>query len=57
MMSMWKWVGLGIGLILLGALFESGFAANMMVAVSMTVFIILFAAGPVAGSVSRRPGW
>ena len=57
MMSMWKCVGLGIGLILLGALFESGFAANMMVAVSMTVFIILFAAGPVAGSVSRRPGW
>ena len=57
MMSMWKWVGLGIGLILLGGLFESGFAANMMVAVSMTVFLLLFAAGPVAGSVSRRPGW
>jgi hypothetical protein len=57
MMSRWKWVGLGIGLILLGTLFESGFAASMMVAVSMTVFIILFAAGPLAGSVSRRPGW
>lgn len=55
-MSMWKWVVLCIGLFLLGGLFESGFAARMMVTLSVAVFLLLFAAGPVTGSVSHRPG-
>ena len=56
-MSMWKWVGLGIGFILLVGLFESGIVAKMMVVLSVTVFLLLCAAGPLAGLVSRRTGW
>jgi hypothetical protein len=40
-MSMWKWVGLGIGFILLVGLFESGIVAKMMVVLSVTVFLLL----------------
>ena len=56
MLSMLKWVVLCIGLLLLGDFLESGLAARMMVGLSVIVFILLFAAGPIAGSVSRRPG-
>lgn len=56
-MSIWKWGVLCIGLLLLVSLLEPGIAARLMVALSMTVFLLLFVAGPVAGSVSRRPGW
>ena len=55
MMSMWKWVGLGIGLILLGALFESGFAANMMVVREHDSLHHLVCRRS-RGLVSRRPG-